>query len=109
MGSTVLLYYYECSQKETEFGTEQAWRATKGSQSSNTGSQRSRHALQMCHFHSRKANSGFTKPAAMPSTDQTKSKQIPEASPEQLVLLLDHQLVSHQHCQEHRGLMLDMD
>lgn len=102
MGSIMLLYY-ECSQKETEFGREQAWRTTKRSQSSNAGSQHSPRAPQMCHFHSRKANSGFTKPAAMPSTDKTKAKQIPEASPEQLMLLLDHQLGSHQHCQQRIG------
>ena len=57
--------------------------------------------LQMCHFYSRKANSGFTKPATMPSIIKTKSKRIHEASPEWLLLLSDHQLGSYQPCQEH--------
>lgn len=88
VGSTVQLYYYEFSQKEPEFGTEQD---TGETEQQTRFSAPPRSTPQVCHFQSWKANSGFTKPATTPRIIKTKSKQTREESLERLLLLLDHQ------------------
>lgn len=48
--------------------------------------------LQLYHFYSRKANRALAKPATMSTIIKTKCKQSHRASPEWLLLLLDHSL-----------------
>lgn len=82
MGSNMQLCNYEFSQEKGESETEDLTRITGEGRGGRAAVWVLSSLLQPCHFHSRKANCGCTKPAAVAKVIKTKSKQIHEASPE---------------------------